>query len=552
MVAGKLMGWLNPQHLVALASRVRPNSEFIVTRDQRLTRRQTFTRVEALAAGLQALGVQKGDRVVTLLPACPEAVYTLFLPWVLGTVNVPLNPLLGEHELRHILVDCGAKVVVTTQRWYGQDYPAILTRLLPGLPDLRHVIVRDARDGGTLAGGGPVFLPLQDVMACSQPLRRARISGDDVMTIAYTSGTTGLPKGVVHTRRRAFGLAVRGAQLRMNLRALRCLLLPYAPYYTAGRTGIFVSLLAGGKLILMDRLDPQQMLEHIQNEKVTQIGGSPTMYRLLLSASGQERYDLSSVQRLAFSSEPLQADLAQALYERLGCSLENMYGTTETMMISWTDVNDSWERVAATVGKPAPGVRVQIVDDDRQPLPLGTHGEVATQTAQMMIGYYNAPQSTTQVLDEAGWFYTGDIGYMDENGYLRLVDRKNDLIIRGGQNVYPAEVERYLERHPSVRRAGVIGVPSQVSGETVWAYVELYPGASLGAKEILNFCRGQIAPFKIPAQVRFIERLPTTATNKVQRYKLREMATEELSDSKARRHERMNKSEHVENTGATP
>ena len=523
MVVRKLLGRINPQRLVDLAFRVRPNSEFIIFQDQRLTRRQVFARVKALAAGLQALGVKKGDRVATLLPACPEAVYTAFLPSVLGNVNVPLNPLLGEHELRHILADCGAKVVIITQNWYGQDHAATLAHLLPDLPDLRYVVVHDASDGD-----GQTFLPLQDVISLGKPLRRAKVSVSDTVLISYTSGTTGQPKGVAHTQSRYWGLAVSSVSPRLDLSLLRCLLLPFPPYHYAGLFGITATLLAGGKVILMDRFDPQLMLEYIQTEKVSQIGGSPTMYRWLLRTPGQERYDMSSVRRVTFSTEPLPLDLAQALHERMGCHLENIYGLTESMVISWTSLEDTWERAATTVGKPVPGARVRIVDDERRPLPAGERGEIAVQTSQMMTGYYCDPELTAQVLDEEGWFYTGDIGYVGEDGYLRLVDRKKDLIIRGGENIYPAEVEQYVERHPLIRRAGVIGVPSEVGGEAVWAYLELQPGATLTAKEALNFCRGQIAPFKIPAQVRFVERLPTTATGKVQKFKLREMAAQEL------------------------
>ncbi len=526
MVVRKLIGWVNPRRLLTLAFRLRPNSEFIIFQGQRLTRRRVLARLEALAAGLQTLGVRKGDRVASLLPACPEAAYALFLPWVLGNVNVPLNPLLREHELRHILADCGAKVVITTQNWYGQDHAATLARLLPDLPDLRYIIVRDGGDGN-----GRTLLHVKDVMSLGTSLRRVRISLDDVATISYTSGTTGLPKGVVHTRRRALGLAVRGVRSRLNAQALRCMLLPYPPCHAAGRFGIFIALLAGGKAILMDRPNPRQMLEYIQDEKVTQIAASPTMYRLLLSASGQERYDLSSVLRIALSSESLQPDLAQALHERMGCHLENMYGTTETMMISWTGLDDPWERAATTVGKPAPGARVRIVDDERRPLPVGERGEIAAQTAQMMTGYYRDPELTAQFLDAEGWFYTGDIGYVGEDGYLRIVDRKKDIIIRGGQNIYPAEVEHCLELHPAIRRAGVIGVPHDVAGEVAWSYLELQPGATLTATEVLNHCRERLAPFKIPAQVRFTERLPKTAAGKVQKFELREMAEQELSNA---------------------
>jgi acyl-CoA synthetase (AMP-forming)/AMP-acid ligase II len=176
------------------------------------------------------------------------------------------------------------------------------------------------------------------------------------------------------------------------------------------------------------------------------------------------------------------------------------------------------------VGKPAAGVRVRIVDDERRPLPAGEAGEIAVQTAQMMVGYYRDPVLTAQFLDSNGWFYTGDLGTLGDDGYLRLTGRKKDVIVRGGYKIYAEEVEHYLEQHPAVRQAGVVGAPGGVGGEAVWAFLELAPGATLTDREVLDFCLGKIAPFKIPERVRFVERLPTTVTGKLQRFKLREMA----------------------------
>lgn len=527
MIVSRLMGWLGPK-LLRLAYRLRPDSEFIIFHEQRLTRRQVWHAICQLAAGLQAMGLKKGDPIVTLLPACPTAVYALFLPSILGTIEVPLNPLLREHELRHILADCQAKAVITTRRWYGQDYPALLARLLPDLPDLRAVLVQDADHVD-----GQVFFSLEQVMACGivrrpgKLLHPAPIAADEINRIVYTSGTTGLPKGVVHTRTRSWGRMWPSSISRLKL--LRCLLLPFPPCYYSGALGIVSTLLGGGKVVLMDRFNPQEALEVIQRERVSQIAASPTMYRMLLHAPGQERYDLSSVRRVLFSSEPCPPDLARALHERFGCPLENVYGSNEAGNITWTGLDDSWERAATTVGKPAPGVQVRIVDDERCPLAVGDVGEVAARTSQMMLGYYRDPELTAQVLDAEGWFYTGDMGYLDADGYLRLVGRKKDMIIRGGQKIYPEEVERYFEQHPAIRRAGVIGLRSTLSGEAIWAYLELQPGARLTARDALDWCRGQIAPFKIPEQVRFVERLPVTFSNKVQRFKLRELANQETA-----------------------
>ncbi len=517
-----LLGWLQPPRLVQWAFRLRPASEFLLFGGQRLTRGQTWANIRVLAAGLQALGVRPGDRVAILLPACPEAIYAIFLPGLLGSINVPLNPLLREPELRHILADCEASVVITRPAWYGQDYPALLARLRPELPALRRVVICGAAAGDLDAAAGQIALA--EALAGPRPLRPVPVAPTDLNLISYTSGTSGLPKGVAHTRGRTLGLLTRAVRPDLARTPLRCLLLPFAPYHFAGTFGVVSTLLAGGKVALLDRFDPRQMLETIQAERVTQIAAAPTMYRWLLRTPGQERYDLSSVRRLTFSTEPCPADLAEALHARFGCSLQNIYGTAESMIISWTGLDDPWERAATTVGRPAPGVRVRIVDDARQPVAAGETGEIAVQTSQMMLGYYRDPALTAQVLDADGCFYTGDLGWLGDDGYLRLTGRKKDMLIRGGEKVYPEEVEQALERHGAVRRAGVIGVPGPAGGDAVWAFLELHGGAQLTARGALDFARGQLAAFKVPEQVRLIERLPVTATGKVQRFRLREIA----------------------------
>jgi fatty-acyl-CoA synthase len=523
MVVRELFGILNPQSLIRLAFRLRSDREFLIYHDQRLTRKQVYKNILALAAGLQALGVEKGDRVVTLLPACPEAVYALFLPHVIGSVNVPLNPLLQTGELRYILRDCKPKAVLTTRNWYGQEYPAMLAKLIPELPALRWVIV-----AGLEEGDGNHFIPLNEVMRVGETPEPVKLSPDDVTRIAYTSGTTGWPKGVIHTRSKAWGIADRGVGSRLDHDQMRCLLLPFPPYHVAGMFGIYVSLLSGGRVILMERLNPQRMLAYVQDERVTRLGISPTMGRMMLGTPGQEQYDLSSLRVITFTSESCPLDLARKLYERTGCRLENIYSTSECNLISWTGPEDGWEQVGGTVGVPVPGAQVRIVDDRRTPMPPGESGEIAVRTRQMMQGYLGDPELTAQVLDDDGWYYTGDIGYLDDEGYLHLIGRTKDLIIRGGENVSAVEVERFLELHPAIRRAGVIGVPHPVGGEAIWACLEAAPGVELSSRQVLNYCRGEIAPYKIPERIHWFERLPTTATGKLQKYKLREWATQEL------------------------
>ncbi len=385
-----LLGKLNPQKLLKTAFSLHPASELIIFEAQRLTRRQVFENILALAGGLQSLGVHMGERVVSLLPACPESVYTLFLPETLGTVHVPLNPMFSERELVHILKDCGAAVVVTCQRLYGRDFPAMLERMLPELPDLRLVVVVNAAQAD-----GPVFFGMEPLLARRKPLELPRLDGRAVAVITYTSGTTGLPKGVMHSLPRLFSLVGPG----LDLRLARCMLLPFPLYQIGGMIGVVGPLISGGKIILMERFDPVRMLESIQNERVTQVAGSPTMFRLMLANPAISRFDLSSLRRVTYGSEPCSPELARAIYERFRCGLENIYATTESMIISWTRPRDDLETVAATVGKPVAGVRLRIVDDLRRPVKAGTPGEVAVKSSMMMLGYYNDPGLTAQVLD---------------------------------------------------------------------------------------------------------------------------------------------------------
>ena len=535
-----LVGRIPPRWLVRLAFTLYPQREYILYADQRLTRRQVYRQIQSLAAGLQALGLRQGDRIATLLPACPEAIYALYLPLHSGMVNVPLHPLLGEYELRHILKDCSARAVIAAERWMGRDYRALFHKLKPDLPDLEFVLLRSELVEGPLKPAGlprteprdlsparpPAdgFLPLHRAMPPGARPHPVRIRDQDIARIFYTSGTTGLPKGVVHLQAGLGGL-IRGS-LRAHMRGerMRCMLMPLPPYQLAGMVAAVLGLAAGGKIILPERFNPLHILQSIPKEGVTRLAGAPTLYRLLLATPGQADYDLSSLQVITLATETCPLALAEALAARVDCQLENIYGLTETGIISMTEADDPWQRAADTVGRPYPGVEVRIVDDGRRPLPPGEVGEIAVRTVQVMAGYYRDPPATAQVLDADGWLYTGDLGSLGSDGYLRLVDRKRDLIIHSGINIYPAEVEAFLERHPQVQRAAVVGVPDALSGETVWAFIEAAPGAKLLPRQVREFCLGQLAAFKIPDQVRIVARLPLTVTNKVQKFRLRELA----------------------------
>jgi fatty-acyl-CoA synthase/long-chain acyl-CoA synthetase len=274
-----------------------------------------------------------------------------------------------------------------------------------------------------------------------------------------------------------------------------------------------------------------EMLELIEQEQVTMMTGAPAMVKLMMDVIDIVPRDLSSLKGLGVGGAPVPTELINAVRERLGSGVMNGYGMTEMGVISMTSAKMPLEIQATTVGRPPSEViSVKIVDEERREVPIGQVGEIAVKSPQEMMGYYNNPEQTAESYDDEGYFYTGDVGSFDEEGYLRLFDRKADMIIRGGENIYPAEIEHYLMSHPKIQMAGVVGIPSGVSGETVRAYVLLKQGEEMPEVEVLDYCRGNIAVYKTPEEVRIVESLPLTSLMKVRRHQLRQEALQEMEE----------------------
>jgi len=459
-----------------------PDREALIIGDTRLTYHQFGRQVEAMAAGLSRLGIGQGENVGIILPNCLEGFLAFFALSKIGAITVPVNIRLGPHEARHILGDVEAVAVITVAEVFGRKYSPMIEGIRPGLPKLRHLIVK----GGERGDG---IVPLEALRTPAEPqaIPQVTASPDDVCCIFYTSGTTGVPKGAMHTHRSA--LAICDALLQARGRAhLEVMLAPY-PLFHIGGIVILLPFFIGGKLVVMEMFDPQRALKVIEGE------------------------------------------LVQAINARFGKGLFwQGYGLTEAMWVSGATFDDPEEKQLYTVGRPSlVDAEVKIADDERREVPLGVVGEVTCRTSGMMKGYYNSPQETAKVLDEEGWLYTGDLGSLDEQGYLRLVDRKRDMIKRGAEAIFPAEIEHYLMTHPRIQMAAVIGVPSPVGGERIRAYVQPWEGAELSEAEVIEYCRGQIATYKVPQEVRIVSSLPLTATRKVQKFKLREEARKELA-----------------------
>jgi acyl-coenzyme A synthetase/AMP-(fatty) acid ligase len=378
------------------------------------------------------------------------------------------------------------------------------------------------------------------------------VSSDDLLALLYTSGTTGTPKGTMHTHQSLLAPVVASAKLRElwlkrpNLATLGKMAVALVRYRerllrTAGRPQCFLSttswhtitglesmlqaLLMGDRLVAMPRFHPRRALELIERERVTILIAVPTALQVMLSVqeATQDAYDVSSLLICGTGAAPCPPHLAHEVQSRFGCAIHIGFGATETAGgISATSLADSDARQAESVGRPMPGVEIKVVDESRHELDTGQIGELACRSKGVMLGYYRAPKATAQVIDEEGWYYTGDLARIDEDGYVHIVGRIKDVIIRGGQNIYPAEIEAYLAAHDGIREAAVVGMPSAVGGESVWAFVLLQEGVKMTGQEVLAYCRQELEPSKIPSQVRFVADFPRTETGKPKKFELRQ------------------------------
>ncbi len=516
--------------------------EALVCGEQRITYGQLQDRAHVLARGLQDLGVGKGDRIAMLLPPGPEFVYLFFAVAELGAVIVPLNPQLRPKRLADLLRDAKPVALVAS--------PAVEQDLRQQALSLHHVIL-----AGEAEGQG---LRLADLLAAGEnavPLS-ADVAPLDLLALLYTSGTTGAPKGTMHSHRslitpvaatikirelwikrpslKMLGQTAR-ALARYRERLLRTIGRPQTLLSTVGWhtiTGLMAMLqmlLMGDRLVVMPRFHPREALRLIEREQVTILVAVPMGYRVMLGLDDFEQYDTSSLLICGTGAAPCPPHLAREIQSRLGCAVHIGFGATETGGgISVTSITDSNAHQAETVGRPMPGVEVKIVDDQRRELPSGQVGELACRGDSVMLGYYRAPEMSAEVIDEQGWYYTGDLAIMDSDGYLRIVGRKRDLIIRGGQNIYPPEIENYLMAHPWIREAAVVGVPSPLEGESVWAFVLLEEGEDMTPRQVLAYCREELEPYMVPSQVRFVADFPRSETGKTQKFALRAAASQEI------------------------
>jgi len=461
------------------------------------------TAANRLAHALRRLGVGVGDRVVVMLPNCPEVLHAYAAILKLGAVIVPVIFLLGREEVRHILADSGARLAFTSPD------------LLPKMEGFQGTIV-------LVGGEAPGTIGYDELVERVPGAFSATDRDDqDVAVILYTSGTTGRPKGVALSHANLASNARSAAGLyELDRTAWALAVLPLSHSY--GLTVMNAGNILGTRAVLLRWFNPEGVLGAIERFRVQSMSAVPTMFVYLLHYPDAARFDTSSMRLWGSGAAPLPIEIVEPFEKAFGGQILEGYGLTEASPVVSAH-RLSGPRKLGSVGQPLPGVEVKILDDDDRELSPGELGEVCVRGPNVMLGYYGLPEETSRTL-RGGWLHTGDIGRLDADSFLYIVERKKDLIIRGGFNIYPREVEEVLYAHPKVAEAAVVGMRDALMGEDVLAFVALKPGAQASTDEILNFCQARLAKFKCPKRVRFVDALPKNPVGKILRKELRALA----------------------------
>ena len=465
-----------------------------------------------LAAGLKSLGVGRGDHVVVSMPNSPEVFACFGAIWRIGAVIVPIMFLLGEDETRYILDHSDAKVVITSQ-----DLLEKMDKARKGISHIHTVIVMN----GEKQGDRLDFYELVDANAPQES--HEEMDDNDIALMIYTSGTTGRPKGVMLSHKNLYTNAVAtwdAAKTDKPDVTIVCLPLAHSfgvVVMNAGNLSPFKDSYG----VLLSWFDPEEVFRLIEKYQATNFIGVPTMYQILLHHPAAEKYDLSSLIKCSISAAPVSEELYKSFTTKFGCEMHEGYGLTEASP-SVALCRPGMPLKKGSTGVPLPGVEVKIFDPDDKELPVGEHGEIVVKGPNVMVGYYKRPEETQETLRN-GWMHTGDIGYVDENGYLFITDRIKDLVIKGGYNIYPSEIEGYLEEHPSIAEVAVIGIPDEKYGEDLMAFVVRMPGEKLVESEVIDYATSKITPFKAPSRVKFVDTLPKSLVGKILKKELRKM-----------------------------
>jgi fatty-acyl-CoA synthase len=540
-----LLGDTIGEHFDAVVGRW-PDRQALIVRHQniRWTYRELKERVDAFAAGLVALGLEPGERIGIWSPNNAEWVVTQFATAQAGLILVNINPAYRLAELEYALNKVECRAIITARSFKTSDYLGMLRELAPEIDSCAPGRLRSAKlkTLGTVIVIGedavPGMLPFAEVAAMGGERHRLELAErsrklqfDDPINIQFTSGTTGFPKGATLTHHNILnnGFFI-GEALRLSDSDRICIPVPL--YHCFGMVlGNLACVTHGSAMIYpAEAFDPIAVLETVAGERCTGLYGVPTMFIAELDHPRFSEFDLSSLRTGIMAGSPCPIEVMKRVVRDMHMSQVTIcYGMTETSPVSFQSaVDDPIERRVGTVGRIHPHVEVKIIDEAGRIAPPGTPGELCTRGYSVMQRYWNDPDQTADAIDPGRWMHTGDLATLDTEGYCNIVGRIKDMVIRGGENIYPREIEEFLYRHPKIQDVQVIGVPDRRYGEELCAWVKLKTGEEASAEDIRQFCEGQIAHYKIPRYVRFVDGFPMTVTGKIQKYLMREEMLREL------------------------
>ena len=502
--------------------------EALVARHQgvRWTYAEFADRVARLARGLIGLGLEPGDRVGLWSPNYAEWTLVQYATAEIGVILVNVNPAYRTHELAYALNQSGCRLLFAAPSFKTSDYVDMVEQVRPDVASLERAVFFWEDDWDELAAGAG------GATDADLDARRAGLRPDDPINIQYTSGTTGFPKGATLTHRNILNNGYFVTRLQgFGPEDRLCIPVPFYHCFGMVMGNLGCTTHGATMVIPADAFEPTHVLETIEAERCTSLYGVPTMFIAELAHPEFDRFDLSSLRTGVMAGAPCPVEVMKACVDRMHMGEVTIcYGMTETSPVSTQTLpDDSLHHRTATVGRVHPHVEIRVADAvSGETLRRGETGEFCTRGYSVMSGYWNDDARTAESIDAEGWMHTGDLAVMADDGYVNIVGRSKDMVIRGGENVYPREVEEFIYTHPDVEDVQVIGVPDDRYGEELMAWVRLRPGAGVEPEDIREFCRGKIAHFKIPRYVKFVTEFPMTVTGKVQKFKMREQAVDEL------------------------
>jgi len=493
-----------------------------LVRGRRWTWAELDAAVDGLAAALLDAGLVKGDRLGIWAPNEAEWTLTQLATARIGVVLVTINPAYRTSELQYVLAQSGCRWLVAAPRFKTSDYRAMVEQVRGDCPALERVVFLGDDDWAELAAGGTSELAG----------REAQLSAHDPINIQYTSGTTGFPKGATLSHRNILNNGLFVGQLcRYTAEDRICIPVPF--YHCFGMVmGNLAAVAHGATMVIPSAaFDPVATLRAVQDERCTSLYGVPTMFIAELECESFGQFDLSSLRTGIMAGSPCPVEVMKRVVSDMHMQQVTIcYGMTETSPVSTQSrVDDDLAKRVSTVGRVHPHVEVQVVDPvTGEVVPRGSTGELCTRGYSVMLGYWDEPDKTAQAIDGDGWMHTGDLGVMDDEGYVNIVGRIKDMVIRGGENVYPREVEEFLYGHPAIADVQVVGVPDPRYGEELCAWVRLKPGASLTERELHDHCTGRLAHYKVPRYLVIADEFPMTVTGKIQKFKMRDATIQRL------------------------